>query len=219
MKLFLLSCIALLVVESANSQNYPQCTDLIVENITVDGNGHLLVEISNSCADCHSGISGCLYAEMRVYDRDDPSSIIAEFGCWCLMTPDNNSVYIYQVPMTDPNLFLLSLLDLRVWFNCGSSGFCEDIPFSENLLAVTDNNMQPFVNVYPNLQEEMIKIISTNNINLTAKIFDVTGKTLLSQRVDSDGQINISILPQGIYLIHITDHTENYVITKKFIKT
>ncbi|MGB5982265.1 MAG: T9SS type A sorting domain-containing protein [Nonlabens sp.] len=69
--------------------------------------------------------------------------------------------------------------------------------------------------LYPNPAKDIVNIFTdTIDINLTAEVFDTTGKKLVTF---NSRELNVSKFPVGIYLVRITDQTGNR-ITKKLIK-
>lgn len=197
-------------------QDYPDCNDLTIESINITGEGYMDVEVSNSCSDCISGIEGCLYAEMIVVRTVPPYDTVAAADCHCFMSPDNNSSYTYTITTSLTELPPLS--DIKVSFGCGAAGFCEDIPFSENLLGMIKNTVQSEIYIYPNPSTDKIRISAPDYANpLSVKISDMSGKTVFEKnRVDDD--INVSLLAKGLYILTITDKVNHTVENVRFLK-
>lgn len=196
-------------------QDYPNCSHLTIESINITGEGYMDVEVSNSCSDCISGIEGCLYAEMIVVRTVPPYDTVAAADCHCFMSPDNNSSYTYIITTSLTELPPLS--DLRISFGCGAAGFCENIPFSENLLDTSKNTTQG-ISVYPNPSTDKIRINAPgHSAALSVKISDMAGKTVLVKDIDDD-EINVSLLAKGLYILTITDKVNNTVENVRFLK-
>lgn len=71
------------------------------------------------------------------------------------------------------------------------------------------------ISVFPNPANNFLYINSSKKINDPIKIFDVTGKLVITFNSNHMG-LDISSFEKGVYFIQIT--TEQNVITKKFIK-
>ena len=86
------------------------------------------------------------------------------------------------------------------------------------LSTLTINVVNNLIVLYPNPAKDKINISLSNTLNsVTAKVYDVTGKLILSKNLNSaESQIDISQLQTGIYFIKI--ETENASTTKRFIK-
>jgi hypothetical protein len=72
------------------------------------------------------------------------------------------------------------------------------------------------LSTYPNPATSELTVVSEDVIN-TMKIYDISGRILTSQKVNSNQtQVDVSAFQPGIYLISI--ETEDEVLTRKFIK-
>lgn len=77
------------------------------------------------------------------------------------------------------------------------------------------NDISPIAfKIYPNPVSEVLTIDSEIDINL-AQVFDLTGKEILQQA--NTKQLNVSILPKGVYLLKIFDINGKYNV-QKFVK-
>jgi hypothetical protein len=82
-------------------------------------------------------------------------------------------------------------------------------------LSVIDETLVD-VSIYPNPVEAELTIkTSANVINKIATVFDINGKRILSQKLDSN-TINVSNLTSGIYFLRL--ESEGKIIKRKFIK-
>ncbi|REE27933.1 putative secreted protein (Por secretion system target) [Winogradskyella pacifica] len=82
-------------------------------------------------------------------------------------------------------------------------------------LTVIDETLVD-VSIYPNPVEAELTIkTSANVINKIATVFDINGKRILSQKLDSN-TINVSNLTSGIYFLRL--ESEGKIIKRKFIK-
>lgn len=83
--------------------------------------------------------------------------------------------------------------------------------YSDNSLFVENNEESPIA-VYPNPTKDILYFDGLENA--IVKVFDFSGKCLLSNSTNST--INVSNLPNGIYLLTIT--SKNVITTKRFVK-
>ena len=82
-------------------------------------------------------------------------------------------------------------------------------------LSVIDETLVD-VSIYPNPVETELTIkTSANVINKIATVFDINGKRVLSQKLDSN-TINVSNLTGGVYFLRL--ESEGKIIKRKFIK-
>ncbi|WPR72173.1 T9SS type A sorting domain-containing protein [Flavobacterium sp. NG2] len=93
--------------------------------------------------------------------------------------------------------------------------------FSKNILSVASNTFQDDkkITVYPNPVDEEILIQSSseNILNATAMIYSVSGQLVQESMVDTNGKINVSKLPKGLYGIRLTKGNKK-IGTAKFSK-
>ncbi len=82
---------------------------------------------------------------------------------------------------------------------------------SQNPTAITENKSNNTLNFYPNPSNGILFIESNTLTNIT--IIDINGKILLYQTIDKKGQIDISSLSSGMYLLRTKEG-----VTRKFIK-
>jgi hypothetical protein len=71
------------------------------------------------------------------------------------------------------------------------------------------------INIYPNPAKDFIRIEMTSDGIFDADILDINGKTVIKTKVEG-GIINVSELPQGIYLLHINQNGKLY--STRFVK-
>ena len=71
------------------------------------------------------------------------------------------------------------------------------------------------INIYPNPAKDFIRIEMTSGGIFDADILDINGKTVIKTKVEG-GIINVSELPQGIYLLHINQNGKLY--STRFVK-
>ncbi|MDG5492115.1 T9SS type A sorting domain-containing protein [Psychroserpens sp. SPM9] len=102
-------------------------------------------------------------------------------------------------------------------FNGGETDF--GVNFWQTLLNVNDLNATSSFNIYPNPSSSLLHIeLNSNQTDLTYQIFDILGKQIITETLNTSSltQIDISNWNSGLYLIKISigDQTE----TKRFIK-
>jgi hypothetical protein len=88
-------------------------------------------------------------------------------------------------------------------------GNCED-----DIVAVNELDI-PVVNVYPNPVIDMINIDVSGNLKYEATIYNLQGKIMIS--TTNQSTIDIQTLPQGTYLIKITDLDSGQNVSEKII--
>lgn len=79
------------------------------------------------------------------------------------------------------------------------------------------NKYVPGIKIYPNPAKDILNIdLEFMRENLGYKIFNLLGeKTILSGNITTDSQsIDISQLPDGIYLLHLMDQTFPFIKTE-----
>ncbi len=82
--------------------------------------------------------------------------------------------------------------------------------------AVNDENLVN-VTVYPNPATELVNILLPEHLNTTAYVYDLNGKEVLRQAVNSKKlQLNVSNLSKGYYFVKLQDGKTRY--TAKFVK-
>jgi hypothetical protein len=87
---------------------------------------------------------------------------------------------------------------------------------SPNLSGIENVATENSISIYPNPVKNELRIengeLKINNVEL----FDLTGKIIFNFQFSTINSINVSALPQGIYLVKIT--TDKRIITKKIVK-
>ncbi|MBN2728866.1 MAG: CotH kinase family protein [Bacteroidales bacterium] len=100
----------------------------------------------------------------------------------------------------------------------GTGPFMDMLPtFSaENMtgLSVEDILETSDVQVYPNPASQNVNIVIHDNDEHIVQVFSIDGKMLISQSMNQEMQLDISMLDNGLYLILI-----DQMISKKLIKT
>lgn len=124
---------------------------------------------------------------------------------WILISPTG------VIPATtNLRIRLTNVLDSNVGFRI------DDIKLTgtAGTLATSENNKKGF-NIYTSVSNGKIFITSSKNSDKKVKIFDQTGRLLISKTVKSE--INVSELPKGIYILNVEEN-EAAVSKKVLIK-
>ncbi len=86
-----------------------------------------------------------------------------------------------------------------------------------NTLATNDEVLEASLSLFPNPTDGMLQVQLSNSVGeLKYDIFNVLGQVLKSNRLDNN-TIDLSLLPNDIYLVKITDLDRNASITKKIV--
>jgi len=85
------------------------------------------------------------------------------------------------------------------------------------ITSVTVNQDSPDINIYPNPVSQKLTITSRNNKPLNISVFDLSGKLMIQKELSDPSQdIDISLLPKGVYLIEVT--CQDWSVKRKFLK-
>ena len=64
--------------------------------------------------------------------------------------------------------------------------------------------------IYPNPARNVLKIESSNDLrNTLYQIFDLTGNLVLNAALEGKNEINVSALPNGVYVLHLVSAAFN----------
>lgn len=103
------------------------------------------------------------------------------------------------------------------------------VSISQGFLAATKNNatlsveeliINPSIKIYPNPVVDLVYVdIPNNTKNVTATLYNITGKQVISQKIDTTRQtINLSHLANGMYLVQLHFKETNTIKSFKLIK-
>ncbi|MBL4652680.1 MAG: T9SS type A sorting domain-containing protein [Flavobacteriales bacterium] len=81
---------------------------------------------------------------------------------------------------------------------------------------ILDRQVQNDINIYPNPANNTLFIEYKDDLEIY--IYTLTGKLLLKSRINQSGQLDVSTLPTGIYILEAVDEKQNKTMRKKFIK-
>jgi hypothetical protein len=191
--------------------NTPDCTFMKVDAIQMNPTlpNKMDITISNSCLDCISGISGCVYLELEIIQTIAPFAVIASSNCYCNWTPNNNSIKTYTIDtvvnlVPDLNFVKASLM-------AGGCG-CSNLPFNSNLKVSDFTNEK--IKIHPNPTNSIININADFNIK-SIEVYDVQGR-VLETVLGNTKTLDISSKQNGIYFLKIT--TEKGSKIEKIVK-
>jgi hypothetical protein len=162
----------------------------------------------NSCAETNSGNTP---SDKRFVMGCGPFTLLAggkiSFDYAIIFSRDTNlawgTVPYYQQAEKD-------VATIQNWYAAGNFPSCLLL----NVGVEESQTMNNPLNIFPNPSLDFINVsYKPQTKNPQFEIIDVSGKTVLSSR---EQQINISKLPQGIYLLKIQDG--ELMLSKKFIK-
>jgi len=72
--------------------------------------------------------------------------------------------------------------------------------------------------IFPNPVTSVFSVETENDVLFLISIYDISGKQLASHQYYSNQQIDISYLPNGMYIIKLYDSEKGVDITKKIMK-
>lgn len=96
------------------------------------------------------------------------------------------------------------------------------VGFSVRCICSSANNVQEFnefnkVQIYPNPATDRITISTAETQNAQMQIYDMVGKCVLTSNLkDGTTDIDVSMLPKGIYVVDVSGNNETYQV--KLIK-
>lgn len=117
------------------------------------------------------------------------------------------------IPGAISNVYVIPDGSQYYWVVVTDTNGCTNYSSSRNPLAVTNVNTSE-ISVFPN--PATTKIFIKSPVAVRADVTSVTGKLLLTKEHVSE--LDISVLPQGIYLVSLTDETGQVVTVKKLVK-
>src|SRR5690606_32517870 len=83
----------------------------------------------------------------------------------------------------------------------------------DNFLLGTNDYKNMEISLYPNPAKEQITIeMSDNTLNYQVDILDMVGKKVFSSEIQKVGQIDVSALAAGTYLIKLNSENKSTVV-------
>lgn len=101
-----------------------------------------------------------------------------------------------------------------VWNNSTKTHYYFSVNIGTGINETKASESDEFI-VYPNPVSDGFRL-NTSEKNVRISIYDLSGSLLLTKQISGDEYIDISTLPQGMYMVRAT--TENGLVTKKIVK-
>mgnify|MGYP003574935161 CR=1 FL=1 len=159
-------------------------------------------------------LSGVTKIDLKtvVSDADNLSSAIVKS-----IKSNSNSTAISAEVNADDELVLTpqnaGTANLVISFNSNGKVVEKTLTVISSSLAATADVKKLELSIYPNPTTEILNVKTLDKV-LEVSVFDVTGKQINAKFVN--GQINVSALPKGNYILRIV--TDRSVYQEKFIK-
>lgn len=161
----------------------------------------------------------------------ETEDIITDSTCVIHVSPLGGSLYLDDMLIVEnvPDPYILSTAGISVGehtlkyagvFGMDQGLYCEEeVEVSFNVQThpfVTDWNME--ISIYPNPATTILNLSSTEMMNFTICITDVTGRVVLREKIlDSFYPVDVSSLTSGIYLLRL-ETPEGATKSMKFVK-
>jgi hypothetical protein len=100
------------------------------------------------------------------------------------------------------------------FYSTGIADSCTYIWISNN---IEHKSVDDMLEVFPNPTHGMLEINTTKEISITATIEDLSGKRVMFKKLNPDNLLDISGLPNGIYILTIYDK-DNQIGSTKILK-
>lgn len=210
--------------------NYLECTDNQLTNLDVSQNINLTVLscFNNNLIDLDLSQNHALESlhvtnnNITDLDLSDNSNLTYLYvignNLESLNIRNGNNQNIYQCVTTEnPNLLCIEVDDIEI--PSEQNGWFQDpwTHYSLNCeLGIEENDLNFQVNVYPNPVKDILRIDTTNSLEINSvKIYDTLGRLLLTSKDNLD-QTDISFLNSGVLLVELETTVGN--LTQKIIK-
>ena len=107
---------------------------------------------------------------------------------------------------------IFSLFTMLVFSHSGPYG-------SEGFAIPPETELgQPNISIYPNPATNFISIDKDENVK-SITVFNLVGKEMkLFQNVQKNEQYDVSTLPNGMYLVQVTDYNNKVITTQRISK-
>lgn len=124
---------------------------------------------------------------------------------------NNNSISFFKNMLT--TIFTYQSDTANMWIQ--EPHYKSFFHFSPIIVGLNSTISKNEINIYPNPSSDFISIINLNSGNFTLTIYNIDGKKIKEAKLKSN-KLDINSLPNGIYIINITDG--DISIVKKFVK-
>lgn len=95
-----------------------------------------------------------------------------------------------------------------------STGIADSCTYKYTWTGIENKSVVDILEVFPNPTHGWLEINTSRGIAITAKIEDLSGKSLMFKKMNSSNLLDISGLPNGIYILTIYDKDKNIGSTK-----
>ena len=129
-----------------------------------------------------------------------------------LMENENTPKITFKVPKLGTN----DTLKLEVLVDDGEYSISDTISISYLVTGINqlnNNNLK----IYPNPVSDYITVVCDNNLVLSAKLYSLIG-TLIEQW-GNKSILNVTDIPNGLYMLEITDQNSTFKVVEKIIIT
>lgn len=132
-------------------------------------------------------------------------------------TSDNNDFDIYGRFATSWDAGGSASTQLKDWLDSGNLGMTT-LDELQNVLATNDELLEQNLTLYPNPTSGLIQVkIADVSGDLKYDVYNLLGQNLQSNTLQKGEPIDLSTLPNSIYLLKITDIERSASLTKKII--
>jgi len=98
-----------------------------------------------------------------------------------------------------------------------STGIADSCAYTHKWTGIANNNIDLLFEIYPNPTTDWIEIKTSINAEIAIKIFDISGHTVLTNKVITNTKFDLSCLQSGFYFIQIT-YSEKILGLSKIFK-
>jgi len=180
-------------------------------NVVADGQGTLILPTNPTPTS---------FSVLRV--KSITKMLIAGTGTLSMLTGTINSVN-YQFFKTGNKFSILeyTYTDVKIpLISINQKGFDMSYDASLTINVPELSNNTPFLFVFPNPSQHLLNIqTNQNNPNYILEVFSINGQSIFKDKLNTKMyNINIEQWSKGVYIIQITDETNNHSFSTKFIK-
>lgn len=98
-----------------------------------------------------------------------------------------------------------------------STGIADSCTYTYKWTVVEDNSIQPTITIFPNPTGGKVEIKTNTNLEIDIEVCNILGKSLLVRKITTIEELDLTTLPNGIYLLLAKDGSEILEV-KKIIK-
>ncbi len=120
------------------------------------------------------------------------------------LTAQNITLSAVNYPITPVADFVVNETFGYNTLNIQTTTICSSVGMGEN-------NAEEAIQIYPNPVADQLFVRNTTNEKLDMIIYDITGREQLRQELPFSSEVNVSMLPPGMYLVSLIGESVNYV--------